>query len=266
MEVSGRIAISGMVSYQRQLEVVSNNIANASTVGFKRSHASTTDTGYQAGLTAPVGPGGADVRIEGVGEGSQIADIRPDFLPGAAQPTGNALDLMLDGDGFFQVTLPNGQVGYTRDGAFQLDGAGRVVTAGGLPVRTAAGGDLVVPADAARIRVGEDGQLFAIQETGAGATEQAVGDFAVARFRNPEGLLANGQNLWTATGASGAAIATQPGAAGGPNVLGGMLEASNVEMADELTRLIQAQRGYQLNMSMVKTWDDIARMNNALLG
>src|SRR5919204_4179886 len=121
MEVSQQISVTGMLAAQRQLEAVSNNLANVSTTGFRRAHAHITDIGYQAELTAPVGPNGAPVRVVGVGEGAQVADIAHDFLPGAVQATGNPLDIALQGDGFFQVKMPDGSMGYTRDGTFDLD-------------------------------------------------------------------------------------------------------------------------------------------------
>src|SRR3954471_6990975 len=132
MEVSQRIAVSGMLVSQRQLDVVSNNLANANSTGFKRAIAHTTDVGYQAGLTAPVGPGGLDVRLVGIGEGTQVADINHEFMPGALQATGNPLDVALQGDGFFEVGMPDGTTGYTRDGSFGIDSTGTVVTSGGL--------------------------------------------------------------------------------------------------------------------------------------
>src|SRR5438874_8866037 len=134
MEVSQRIAVSGMLASQRQLDVVSNNLANTQSTGFKRSIAHTTDIGYQAGLTAPVGVNGADVRLVGIGEGTQLADIAHDFLPGAVQATGQALDVALQGDGFLNITLPDSTTGYTRDGSFALDAQGGLVTQSGMPV------------------------------------------------------------------------------------------------------------------------------------
>src|SRR5438876_2865475 len=144
MEVSQRISVTGMLANQRQLEVVSNNLANINSTGFKRAVAHTTDVGYQAGLTAPVGPGGASVRITGIGQGTQLADINHDFVPGALQATGNPLDVALQGDGFFSVTMPDGQLGYSRDGSFNIDSTGRLVTSGGQPVQSDTGTDLTV--------------------------------------------------------------------------------------------------------------------------
>src|SRR5919199_980279 len=171
MDVSGRISVTGMLAAQRQLDAISNNLANVNTTGFRRAHAHLTDIGYSAGLTAPVGPNGAPVRIVGVGEGAQVADIAHDFLPGAVQATGNPLDMALQGDGFFQVALPDATLGYTRDGTFDLDAAGRLVTMSGLPLQDVNGGDLVVPAEATAARLDDDGQLLA---TGADGTEQVV--------------------------------------------------------------------------------------------
>lgn len=261
MEVSQRIAVTGMLASQRQLEVVSNNLANVNSTGFKRAVAHTTDTGYQAGLTAPVGPGGLDVRLVGIGEGTQLADITHEFMPGGVQGTGNPLDVALQGDGFFQVTLPDGSTGYTRDGSFGLDANGTLVTAGGLRVQSDTGAALTVPATSLDIRFDDAGQLVATDATGA---EQIVGRLGLSVFPNSTGLQANGQNVWTASAASGAPTAITQGAANAPLVVAGALEGSNVNMADEFTRLIQAQRSYQMNSKVVQAWDDIERMAHEL--
>jgi flagellar basal-body rod protein FlgG len=261
MEVSQRIAVTGMLASQRQLEVVSNNLANVNSTGFKRAVAHTTDAGYQAGLTAPVGPGGVDVRLVGIGEGTQVSDIAHEFMPGSLQATGNSLDLALQGDGFFQVTMPDGSTGFTRDGSFGLDAGGQLVTNGGLPIESDTGSKLVVPADATGVRFDNAGQLVATDTTGA---DQVIGRLALVRFPNSGGLQANGQNVWTATPASGAATAIPQGAPNAPLVVAGALEGSNVDMADEFTRLIQAQRGYQMNAKVVQAWDDVQRMANEL--
>src|SRR5207302_3654760 len=216
MEVSQRIAVTGMLASQRQLEVVSNNLANANSTGFKRAMARTTDTGYQAGLTAPVGPGGLDVHLVGIGEGTQLADITHEFLPGALQATGNALDVALQGDGFFQVTLPDGSTGYTRDGSFNIDAEGRLVTSGGLPIQSDAGADLALPPSATAARLDDTGQLIA---TDASGTEQSVGTLGVSQFANNAGLQANGQNLWSPTAASGVATPVVQGAMTAPLVV-----------------------------------------------
>src|ERR1700730_1735990 len=147
MEISQRISVTGLLANQRQLEVVSNNLANVNSTGFKRAVAHTTDTGYQAGLTAPVGPGGLDVRLGGSREGTQLADITHEFMPGGVQGTGNPLDVALQGDGFFQVSMPDGSTGYTRDGSFGLDASGTLTTTGGLAVQSDAGSSMVIPQD-----------------------------------------------------------------------------------------------------------------------
>ena len=261
MEVSQQISVSGMLAAQRQLEAVSNNLANVSTAGFKRSHAHVTDIGYQAGLTAPVGPGGAPVLLVGVGEGAQVADVAHDFLPGAVQATGNPLDIALQGDGFLQVALPDGGLGYTRDGALGLDADGRLVTAGGLPVQSAAGGELRLPAGATGAQLDDTGQLLA---TAADGTEQVVGQLAVSTFPNSQGLQANGQSVFLPTAASGPATILAAGVPNAPLMVAGALEGSNVDVADEFTRMIQAQRSYQLNAKVVQAWDDIEHMANEL--
>ena len=255
-----RIAVSGMLANQRALDVVSNNLANANTTGFKAAVAHSTDVGYQAGLTAPVGPNGLDVHLLGIGEGTELADITSQFSPGALQATGNPFDVALQGDGFFQVSQPDGSTAYTRDGNFTVDETGRLVTAGGLPVQSDTGTDLVVPADSVSAHLDDNGQLLATDATG---TELVIGTLGISQFANNAGLQANGQNLWTATVASGAAIpASQNGTA--PIVVAGALEGSNVDMADEFTRMILAQRGYQMNSKVVQSWDEINQMANNL--
>jgi flagellar basal-body rod protein FlgG len=261
MEVSQRIAVSGMLASQRQLDVVSNNLANVNSTGFKRGMARTTDVGYQAGLDAPVGPGGATIRITGVGQGTQLAELNHDFLPGALQGTGNPLDIALQGDGFFSMRLPDGQLGYSRDGALTIDSGGRLVTSGGQPVQSDTGTDLTLPLDSVDVHIDDTGQLMA---TGPDGTSAAVGKLALAVFPNNKGLLAQGQNTWTATAASGAPIPVAQGAANAPLVVAGALEGSNVDVGDQFMRLIQAQRGYELSSKVVQAWDDVERMANDL--
>ncbi|HYY89373.1 MAG TPA: flagellar hook-basal body protein [Chloroflexota bacterium] len=261
MEVSQHISVTGMLAAQRQLEAVANNLANVGTPGFKRAHAHVQDIGYQAELTAPVGPGGAPLRIVGIGEGAQIADITHDFLPGTLQATGNALDVALQGEGFFQVALADGTLGYTRDGSLSLDADGRLVTATGLPVQATTGGELRVPAGASNVRLDDTGALLVTADDG---TDQVVGELAVATFSNSLGLQADGQNVWLATAASGPATLLPPGAPNAPLMVAGALEGSNVDVADEFTRLIQAQRSYQLNAKVVQAWDDIEHLANEL--
>jgi flagellar basal-body rod protein FlgG len=261
MEVSQRIAVSGMLAHQRMLDVVANNLANANTTGFKRMVTHTTDSGYQAGLNAPVGPNGLDVRLVGIGEGTQLADINTEFGPGALQATGNPFDVALQGDGFFQVSQPNGSTAYTRDGSFTIDGTGRLVTAGGLPVQSATGTDLVIPQGTLSARLDDTGQLLTIDATGA---QQVIGTLGVSQFPNSAGLQANGQNLWTPTVASGAATPVNQGSPNAPVIVAGALESSNVDMANEFTRMMLAQRGYQMNSKVVQSWDEIEQMANNL--
>jgi flagellar basal-body rod protein FlgG len=263
MEVSQRIAVTGMLANQRQMDVVSNNLANANTTGFKRAVAHATDVGYQAGVTAPVGPGGLDVRLVGIGQGTQIADINHEFVPGSLQSTGNPLDMALQGEGFFRVAMPDGTAGFTRDGSFGITAGGELVTGGGLSVQSDTGTNLVVPAGSVQIHLDDTAMLIA---TDAAGTDAPVGRLGLAQFPNSSGLQASGQNLWTQTITSGGPIPVAQGAATAPSVVAGALEGSNVEMADEFTRLIQAQRGYQLNSKVVQAWDDISRMANELRG
>ena len=161
------------------------------------------------------------------------------------------------------MSLPDGQTGYTRDGSFDLDANGTLVTAGGLTVQSDTGSKLVVPANAVYVGFNDAGQLLATDGNGL---EQVVGRLGVAQFPNNSGLEANGQNIWTATAASGPATPVAFGALNRPVVVAGAVEGSNVDMADEFTRLIQAQRSYQMNAKVVQAWDDIQRMANDLRG
>jgi flagellar basal-body rod protein FlgG len=169
--------------------------------------------------------------------------------------------MALQGEGFFQVSLPDGNAGYTRDGSFGLDAGGQLITSGGLPVQSDTGGNLVVPADSIQVHLDDTGLLIATNTTG---TDVPVGRLGLSQFPNSGGLQASGQNLWSPTATSGAAIAVPQGAPTAPIVVAGALEGSNVDMADEFTRLIQAQRGYQLNSKVVQAWDDISHMANEL--
>jgi flagellar basal-body rod protein FlgG len=201
------------------------------------------------------------VRLVGIGQGTQIADIAHSFLPGALQATGQPLDVALQGDGFFSVAQPDGTTGYTRDGSFTLDSGGTLVTQGGLAVQSATGGNLVVPQGSISAQIDDQGNLLATDATGA---QQVVGQLAISQFPNNAGLQTNGQNLWTATAAAGQPTLVAPGAQNAPAIVGGALEGSNVDVTDEFTRMIQAQRGYQLNSKVVQAWDDLARMANDL--
>src|SRR5579884_250571 len=226
MEVSQRIAVSGMLASQRLLDVVSNNLANVSTTGFKGATAHTTDIGYQAGLTAPVGPNGSNLQITGIGEGTQLADVSQSFLPGAVQATGNPFDVALQGDGFFTVKQTDGTPAYTRDGSFTIDSTGRLVNSDGLPVQSDQGTDLVVPQGTQGAQLDDNGQLIAIDATGA---QQVVGSLGIAVFPNNQGLQAAGANLWTSTPASGQPTTLAQGAANAPAIVSGALEGSNVD-------------------------------------
>ena len=259
MDVSQHISVSGMLAHQRILDAIANDVANAGTVGFKRVAARTLDVGYRAGLTAPVGPNGEPVRLEGVGEGAYLADLSPDFAPGGIQPTGNPLDVALDGDGFLSVSTPDGTPAYTRDGAIHVDADNRLATAEGLPFRATDGGDIQLPSDATQVRIGEDGTVWT---AGADGTEAAAGQLALTHFVNPQGLLAGGGSLWRESPESGPAVPAEPDAPGSTRVVAGALEPSNVQLAEDFTSLIRAQRGYELNLKMVQTWDDLAKTTN----
>jgi flagellar basal-body rod protein FlgF len=234
MEVSQHISVTGMLAAQRQLEAVSNNLANVNTTGFRRAHAHVTDIGYEAGLTAPVGPNGAPVRIVGVGEGAQVADIAHDFLPGAVQATGNPLDMAIQGDGFFAVQTPEG-TRYTRVGRFQLDKDGTLVTTQGYPVLSG-GSPLTINPDDGPVNVAEDGSI-STDRARNGTQLQVVGKLDFVDFAHRDALKPTQDNLFDA--------GTQPTTEATGKVAQRVLEDSNVNPIIEMTNMIQVTRNYQ---------------------
>lgn len=247
------IAKTGLDAQQTQLDTITNNLANVSTNGFKRSKAVFEDLLYQnvrqAGAptsqqtSAPVGMQ--------VGTGVRpVATVR-NFSQGNLQQSGNALDLAVNGQGFFQVQMPDGSVGYTRDGSFHMDAQGQVVTANGYPLSPA----ITIPANAQSITVGGDGT---VSVTVAGnATPQQVGTIQLANFPNVAGLNSLGQNLYAETAASGAPATGAPGNNGLGVLNQGYVETSNVNVVEELVNMIQAQRAFEMNSKAVQTSDQM---------
>ncbi len=252
-------AATGLEAQQLMVDVIANNLANVSTVGFKKSAAEFQDLMYQT-LKAPgtsTGIGELPVGIQ-VGLGVKPVSVHRTFGQGSFQQTQNSLDLAIEGDGFFQVTLPNGSLAFTRAGSFKIDNQGTIVNAEGYPLSP----PIIVPAETTTINVSPQGKIEAVT---TGVPEPLeLGDILLARFVNPAGLNSIGKNLYQATVASGESIPGQPGELGIGTVLQGSLETSNVNIAEELVNMIVAQRAYEINSKAIQTGDEMLSTVNAL--
>ncbi|MBI2369964.1 MAG: flagellar basal-body rod protein FlgG [Deltaproteobacteria bacterium] len=251
-------ASSGMSAQQLNLDVVSNNLANVNTVGFKRSRTDFQDLLYQS-LRFPGAASAADNQIPTgvqIGHGVRPTGVIRFFAQGDYQQTGNQLDLAIEGDGFFQVQQPNGETAYSRAGAFKQDSQGRIVTSDGYVVLPT----LTIPSDATGITVGADGTI-SVQKAGQTAPSQ-VGQLQIARFVNPAGLNSIGRNLYLPTASSGDPTTGTPGQNGLGTISQGYLEMSNVSVVEEMVNLIIAQRAYEANSKAVQTADEMLQMAN----
>ena len=256
-----RTAATGMSAQQLNVEVISNNIANMNTVGFKKQRAEFQDLIYQsvermgasssdAGTIVPTG-----VQIGG---GVKAGSVYRITEQGAVTQTGNSYDLAIEGRGFFQVLMPSGENAYTRAGNLSLNADGQLVTEDGYTIQPA----INVPGDATAISVSKTGQVQAIR---AGQTEaEVVGQIELANFVNEAGLIAIGDNLLMETAASGPANVGAPGAAGFGNLLQGYTEASNVDAVTEITALIVAQRAYEMNSKVISAADEMLQAANSV--
>lgn len=251
-------AAAGMESQQMNLDVISNNLANVNTTGYKKSKLEFQDLLYQTSRAAGSEQGGGNQLPASlqVGQGSiPIATTRV-FTTGELSQTGNHLDVAIQGDGFFQVQMPDGTLAYTRDGALKTDAEGRVVTSDGYPVQ---GGFSPVPSGATNITISASGQVT--YTTASGSTNSQV---QLARFNNPGGLDALGHNLFKETPASGTAQLGDPGQNGFGELQQGYLELSNVSVVEEMVNLILAQRAYEVNSKAVQAADEMMQQSNNL--
>lgn len=251
---------SGMVAQQLNIDTIANNLANVNTNGFKRNRVDFQDLLYQT-MRTPGGPSaqGSTVPVGiQVGQGVRPVATQKIFTVGEFRPTDNPLDLAIEGDGFFQVVMPDGTVSYTRDGAFKRDGAGRVVTGDGFPLEP----ELVIPTDATDISIGNDGTVSVLL---SGSTvPQQLGQIQIVRFTNPAGLVALGRNLFRPSPASGDAIVGTPGQAGFGTLSEGYVEGSNVQVVEEMVAMIVAQRSYETNSKAIQASDDMLQVANNL--
>jgi flagellar basal-body rod protein FlgG len=247
------IAKTGMEAQQTQLDAISHNLANTGTNGYKRSHAVFEDLMYQN--LRPAGANSADqtqmpTGLQ-MGLGVRAVAMARNFSQGNLQATGNALDVAIKGNGFFQVQMPDGSTAYTRDGSFQINAQGQIVTNNGYVIQPG----ITVPANAQSITVATDGT---VQATVPGQTApQSLGQIQLASFVNPAGLDPRGENLYVETAASGNASAGAPMANGLGSLQAGHVETSNVNMVEELVSMIQTQRAYEINSKAIQTSDQM---------
>lgn len=254
-------AASGMTAQQLNLDNIANNLANSSTAGFQQRRLQFSDLLYQNEIM----PGAAATQQTTTAAGLQIGlGTRPGSTEviqtqGALSATGNPLDLAIQGDGFFQILLPNGQTGYTRAGSFQLDSQGQMVTANGNPLQPA----ITIPSDAQSVTIGSDGTVSVTQPGQSQASQ--VGSIQTALFVNPGGLNSVGNNIYLPTTASGDPVVGTPGGSEGLGTLQqGMQEQSNVSVVDQFVQMILAQRSYESNSRVVKAGDEMLQQLNQL--
>ncbi|NJM11347.1 MAG: flagellar basal-body rod protein FlgG [Synechococcaceae cyanobacterium SM1_2_3] len=258
MPASLWIAKTGLDAQQTRMSVISNNLANVSTTGFKRSRPQFEDllyqnvrqTGAQTAQNTQL-PSGLVL-----GTGVRTVSTAKLFTQGSIVQTGNNLDLAINGRGFFQITMPDGTAGYTRDGSFQLNAEGQVVTSNGYLLQP----EIAIPTGAQSITVGRDGTVN-VQIAGQVAPQQ-VGQIQTTDFLNPAGLQAIGENLFLESAASGAAQTGNPDADGLGSLMQGALETSNVNVVEEMVDMIETQRAYEMNSKAISTTDQMLQYIN----
>jgi flagellar basal-body rod protein FlgG len=247
------IAKTGLDAQQTQMDVISNNLANVSTSGFKRSRAVFEDLMYQT-LRQPGAQSSQQTQLPSglqIGTGVKPVATERVFTQGNLQLTGNAKDVAIQGSGFFQVLMPDGSNAYTRDGSFQTDAQGQLVTSSGYPVQPA----ITIPADALSITIARDGTVSVVQPGSPAAVQ--VGSLQLATFVNPAGLLSMGENLYAETTASGTPGVNAPGSNGAGLLNQNYVETSNVNVVEELVNMIQTQRAYEINSKAIQTSDQM---------
>jgi flagellar basal-body rod protein FlgG len=247
------ISKTGMDAQQTQLDVISNNLANVGTTGFKRARVAFEDLLYQNVRQAGANSSQQTQLPTGLQIGTGVKPVATPriFTQGSLQQTGNQLDLAINGQGFFQITMPDGTTAYSRDGSFHVDANGALVTSNGFAASPA----ITIPANAQSVTIGQDGT---VSVTVPGQTApQTVGSVQLASFTNPAGLEAKGMNLYSETAASGTPSANTPGTNGLGLLSQGYLETSNVNVVEELVAMIQTQRAYEINSKAIQTSDQM---------
>ncbi len=255
-------AATGMAAQDLKVQVIAGNIANMGTTGFKSQRAEFQDLVYEH--VQRIGAQASDqgnilpVGIE-LGSGVKTVGTPRLMTQGTLQQTGNSLDVAIQGDGWFKIQMPDGSFSYTRDGSFQMDSQGRMVTAEGNVVQPT----ITIPQNATGITINNQGQVSVIMP--GGTTSTLLGQLTLTRFPNNAGLQANGDNLFTATPASGTPQDGNPGTDGAGTLLQGSLEQSNVEAVTEISNLIAAQRAYEMNSKVITAADEMLQTTSQLM-
>jgi flagellar basal-body rod protein FlgG len=258
MDASMWIAKTGLDAQQMRMSVISNNLANVNTTGFKRDRAAFEDMLYQ-NLRQPGGQVSATENAPTglmMGTGVRVVATEKNHAQGSLMTTQNALDMAILGDGFFQIAQADGTMAYSRDGAFKLSTDRQLVTANGAPIQPA----ITIPDNAASITIGQDGTVSAELNSGGGS--QVLGTIQLARFVSPAGLQPIGQNLYKETQASGAPQILQPSLGGAGKLQQGSLETSNVNVVEEMVNMIETQRAYEINSKAISGVDGMLRFLN----
>jgi flagellar basal-body rod protein FlgG len=248
------VAATGMAAQEAQLDSIANNLSNANTTGYKHQDTQFEDLLYQnvraAGQNAD---GTVAPTLTQIGTGVRVVATTRQFSEGTVSQTGNPLDVAIEGQGFFGVMRPDGQIGYTRAGSFQLDAQGRVTTSAGLPLEP----PISIPSDATAITIAADGTVSVTQPGGHAPT--SLGQIHLTTFPNPNGLSADGHNLYLPTAASGEPISGPPAAEGRGTLMQSALEGSNVDVVTEMVGMIRAQRAYEMNSKVISAADEMLR-------
>ena len=255
-------ASTGMEAQQLKMDVISNNLANINTAGFKRARPAFQDLLYQT-IKSPGAPSATGAVVPAgiqIGHGTRTSEVARQFEQGSFMQTNAPLDLAVEGNGFFQVQMPTGETAYTRDGAFHTNAEGAIVTADGYLLQP----QITVPPDAAQVHIGNDG-VVSITKDNQTAAEQ-IGQIQTARFVNPGGLRAIGHNLYQPSDASGDALAGNPGVDGRGTLAQGTLEMSNVNLVEEMVNLILTERGYEFSSKILKSSDDMLKQAAQVTG
>lgn len=247
------ISKTGMEAQQTQLDHISHNLANSSTNGYKRSHAVFEDLMYQNLRQAGASSSEQTTLPTGlqVGLGVRPVATARQFAQGSLQQSTNPLDLAIQGNGFFQIQMPDGTTGYSRDGAFQVDAQGQIVTNNGYVLQPG----IVIPANTLSVSIAADGTVNA--NIPGQVAPQTLGQIQLAAFINPAGLEPRGQNIYAETAASGTPNAAAPATNGMGSLMQGFVETSNVNVVEELVSMIQTQRAYELNSKSIQTSDQM---------
>lgn len=253
-------AATGMNAQQQNMDVIANNMANLNTQGFKKSRAEFEDLMYQTLREPGAATGANSFSPTGVqtGLGVKTSAIKKDFAVGTPKITNNALDLEIEGPGFFPVETDNGQIAYTRDGAFKKDSSGRIVDKNGYVLQP----EMVIPPNASGVEITSKGQVNIVLDSNT--TPQSIGQIQLVNFVNPAGLKAIGKNLFLPSNSSGLPQQAVPGENSLGQIAQGQLENSNVNIVDEMVNMIAAQRAYETNSKVVQAADQMLQNINGL--